>query len=83
MANEIKSIPIWKLVLAAILDFLTVFFAGGYIIGALTGGTNSEGFSLQGLPALVLFALIIAYFVVGNKFFRGTLWRHILGAARG
>lgn len=70
----------WRKVVAAILDFLTVFFVGGHIIGALTGNTTSGGFNLQGAPALVLFALIIVYFVVGRKFLGGTLWRHILSA---
>ncbi len=72
----------WRVVLAAILDFIMVFAIGGIIIAKFTGGTTEGGFSLSGAPALALFALIAAYFVVGNKFFRGTLWKHILGTAR-
>ena len=74
--------PNWKIITAAVLDFLTVFFVGGYAIGKLTGHTTEQGFELSGLPALVLLAVIIAYFVIGNEYFRGTLWKHILGTAR-
>ncbi|MCC8981149.1 hypothetical protein [Bradyrhizobium acaciae] len=35
---------------------------------------------LTGAPALLLFALIVAYFYLGWKVLGGTLWQHILGA---
>lgn len=70
----------WRKVLAAILDFLTIFFVGGYIVGALTGGTTDTGFKLDGAPAIALFAVIVAYFVIGRKFLGGTLWQRILSA---
>lgn len=66
-----------KKVFAAILDFLTVFIAGGLVIGELTGGLTDGGFKLEGVPALILFALIIAYFVIGART-GGTLWQRIL-----
>ena len=72
----------WKLVLAAILDFFTAFFALGFLVGWLTGGLTDKGFSLTGIPALVGFLLIIAYFVVFNRFLGGTIWRWILGARK-
>lgn len=72
----------WKLVLAAILDFITAFFVIGFLVAWLTGGLTDNGFSLQGIPALICFLLIIAYFVVFNKFLGGTIWRWILGARR-
>ena len=40
--------PLWRRALAGLLDFLTVFFVGGYVIGALTGNLSSEGFKLEG-----------------------------------
>lgn len=73
--------PHWKIILAAILDFLTVFFVGGYIIAKLTGGTTTDGFQLNGLPALVLLAAIIAYFIIGKRM-GGTLWKRLLGVSR-
>jgi hypothetical protein len=72
--------PFWRRGLAGFLDFMTVFFVGGYAIGALTGETTSDGFHLTGLPALVLFAVIFLYFYVGWKVLGGTIWQRVFGA---
>lgn len=77
-ASDVKQVPTWRKVLAAILDLLTIFFVGGYVIGYLTGNVTSEGFQLEGAPAMILFAVIIAYFVVFPKYLGGTLWQRIL-----
>lgn len=71
-------IATWRKVLAAILDFLMVFFIAGYAIAYLTGNVTDEGFKLNGAPAIVLFALIIVYFVAGSKYLGGTIWQRIL-----
>ena len=76
MASE-SGAPMWKKVVAAILDFLTVFFVGGFVIANFTGETTSGGFELDGVSALVLFAAIAVYFVLGHKY-GGTLWQRIL-----
>jgi DMSO reductase anchor subunit len=78
MTDAVKPVATWRKVLAAILDFVTVFFGGGYAIGYLTGSVTSEGFKLEGMPALVLFALLIIYFVAGSKYLGGTIWQRIL-----
>ncbi|MBZ0216913.1 MAG: hypothetical protein K8F25_10200 [Fimbriimonadaceae bacterium] len=81
MANETTTRPaMWRVILAFILDLLTSFFVFGYIIAKFTGNTTESGFELNGMPAIILFALVIAYFVVGRKFLGGTLWQRILGA---
>lgn len=77
-----KGPATWRIVLAAILDFFTAFFVLGYAVATFTGGRTEGGFRLDGWPALLLFALIIAYFVVFNKFLGGTIWKWILGARR-
>lgn len=78
-----KSAPsTWRIVFAAILDFLTAFIIGGYIVGTLAGGITEDGFHLEGWSAFLLFGLVIAYFVVFNRFLGGTLWKRILGAKR-
>jgi uncharacterized RDD family membrane protein YckC len=82
MENQDDRPPNWKIILAAILDFFTAFMVLGYVVAKLTGGTTEGGFNLTGGPALLLFALIIAYFVIGNRYFRGTLWKHIFGTAK-
>ena len=67
---------------AAILDFITVFFVGGYSIALMTGATTEKGFSLQGGPAIALFAVIAAYFLIGRRIAGGTLWDRILRIER-
>jgi len=80
MAETQGPVSKWRKVAAAILDFLTVFFLGGYAIASFTVGKTQTGFQLDGLPALTLFALIIAYFVIGHRYVGGTLWQRLLGA---
>jgi hypothetical protein len=72
--------PFWRRGLAGVLDFLTVFFVGGYVIGTLTGDTTDGGFNLTGMPALVLFAVIALYFYLGWKKLGGTIWQRVLSA---
>ena len=80
MSERTTPVATWRKVLAAILDFLTIFFVGGYVIGKFTGNLTDDGFKLEGLPALVLFAMVIVYFVVGRKYLGGTIWQRILRA---
>jgi len=68
----------WKVITAAILDFLLVFIGGGYVIARLTGGITEGGFQLSGGPAFALFALVVAYFVVLNRT-GGTVFKRLLG----
>jgi DMSO reductase anchor subunit len=80
MTDQRRPVATWRKVIAAIFDFLTVFFVGGYVIGKLTGNLTDDGFKLEGLPALLLFAIVIAYFVVGRKYLGGTIWQRIFRA---
>jgi hypothetical protein len=72
------SRPTWRVVTAAILDFVFIFFFAGYFIAMLTGSTTADGFHLTGGPALLCFAVIIAYFVIGKRV-GGTLFKRLLG----
>jgi hypothetical protein len=72
--------PFWRRGLAGFLDFLTVFFIGGYVIGKFTGETTSNGFNLTGPAALALLVLLVAYFYLGWKKLGGTIWQRILKA---
>lgn len=72
----------WRIVLAAILDFFTAFWVFGLLIAFMFGGKTDDGFNLQGSSALLCFALIIAYFIIFNRFLGGTIWKHILRARR-
>ena len=71
--------PMWRRVLAAILDFFTAFVGFGALIAALTGDLTSTGFQLQGVPALIAIALVVVYFVVGRRL-GGPIWRRLLRA---
>jgi hypothetical protein len=82
MTEAVTPAPVWKRVLAVILDFFTAFFAFGMAVAYVTGDTTSGGFNLSGLPALILFALMAAYFFVGRRYAGGTLWDRILGIRR-
>lgn len=83
MSEQSPPVPTWKKVVAGILDFFTVFIAGGVAIAQFTGDMTESGFSLEGWPAAVLFAIVIAYFVICNKFLGGTLWQRVFGINRG
>ncbi|MFD1746657.1 hypothetical protein ACFSE1_14380 [Rhizobium helianthi] len=82
-ATETRPQPsTWRIVLAAIFDFFTAFWVFGLGVAYIFGGMTEAGFSLNGAPALLCFALIVAYFVIGNKYFGGTIWKHIFRARR-
>lgn len=80
--TENRQVSTWRIVLAFILDFLTSFMIFGYIIATLFGGKTEAGFKLEGGPALLLFAAVIAYFAVSNRLLGGTIWKRILRAKR-
>ena len=82
MAEPVAPAPMWKRVVASILDFIGAFAVGGYLIGAGTGGLQPGGFNLEGWPAVLLFALIVAYFYVGRRVAGGTLWDRFFGIVR-
>jgi len=70
----------WRVILAFILDLITSFAVFGYVVALITGGTTETGFALEGGPALVVFALVIAYFVLMPRVAGGRVWQHILRA---
>jgi hypothetical protein len=82
MTDPVQPAATWKRVLAAILDFFTAFFGFGMAIAKYTGDTTENGFKLDGMPALVLFALMVAYFFIGRRYAGGTLWDRIFRIAR-
>jgi hypothetical protein len=72
----------WKRVVAAVLDFFTIFYVGGLAIGEIAGGASGGSFELSGWPALALFALVVAYFYLGRRVLGGTLWDRIFRISR-
>jgi hypothetical protein len=41
MTDVVRPVATWRKALAAVVDFLTVFFVGGYVIGYLTGNKRA------------------------------------------
>ena len=78
VTSEAKPVSTWRKVLAGILDFFTIFFVAGYVIGYATGSLTADGFELNGGPAFLFFGVLIAYLVVFSKYLGGTLWQRIL-----
>ena len=76
-----KPVATWRIILAFFLDLITAFAVFGWLVAKFSGGLTETGFQLDGIPALVSFALIIAYFVVGART-GGTLWARLFGAVR-
>jgi len=81
-AETNKGPATWRIVLAALLDFFTAFFGIGYVLALTLGGKTETGFHLTGGPALLAIILIVAYFLVFNKYLGGTIWKRILRAQR-
>ncbi len=92
MATYDPPQPMWKRIVAGILDFLLAFFGLGFILGKffpagphappnIPGATTTEFFSLSGWPALLLLVLVIAYFVVLGRT-GGTVFQRLFGMKR-
>lgn len=84
MAEDGGKVANWRIVLAAILDFIAAFFVFGFLVGHFSGeltgapGGSVGGFSLSGWSALILLVLIVLYLIIGNRI-GGTFWKRILG----
>lgn len=81
MTEGTREVATWRIILAFVLDLITAFVVFGYLVATLFGGRTEGGFSLSGGPALLMFALIVAYFLLARRF-GGRLWERILGAVR-
>jgi uncharacterized RDD family membrane protein YckC len=63
---------------AVIIDSIILGIVG-YLIAAVTGGTTSSGFELQGAPAFVLFIIGFLYYWLLETYLGGTLGKLVLG----
>jgi hypothetical protein len=93
MATYDPPQPLWKRNVAGILDFLLAVIVLGYPLSKLPGnqspnppsfgpGTQTvELVGLSGWPALLLLALVIAYFVVLGRT-GGTVFQRLFGMKR-
>lgn len=73
-----QYVGVGRRAVAVIIDGI-VYFILAWIVAAVTGGTTSGGFELNGSPAFLSFALFFAYYV-GLEMARGaTLGKMLLG----
>lgn len=78
-AVTISHVPTWKIILSFIIDFALTLFIFGYSIAWFLNEIKDGAFNLKGIPALILFSLVFAYFMVMNRCFGGTIGKKILG----
>ncbi len=53
MSAGVTPHPNWKIIIAALLDFATMFAIGGIIVSKLSGQMTENAFSLSEVPALL------------------------------
>lgn len=73
-----KVVTHWRIILAAVLDFISSLIVFGLIIAAFAGNLTENGLTLSGLPALIPFSLVFLYFWAFKRYFGGTIWKRIL-----
>ena len=89
--------PIWKRNLAGILDFFLALFACACVVSKifvhridgpvaagnpwLSFGSDDASYGLNGWPVLLVFALVVAYFVILGQT-GGTVFQRLFGMKR-
>ena len=85
--------PLWKRNVAAIIDFLFVFIAAGYLLAKLPGNqsstppsfgpgtTTTQILGIGGWPLIALIIVIIAYFLILGRT-GGTVFQRLFGMKR-
>ena len=63
---------------AVIIDSI-IFMVLGWVLALLFGGASATGFQLSGGPAILLFVIGFAYFIVLEAVAGGTLGKLIIG----
>ncbi len=80
--SEENKVSSWRTILAFFLDLIFSFLIFGYIIARFTGDTTEGGFQLNGIPAVFLFLLVVAYFIGMGRYGGGTVFQRLLRAKR-
>ena len=73
-----EAVGVGRRAVAIIIDSI-ILCVLGYIIAMFTGGTTSAGFSVTGAPALILFLIALAYYVVMEVTSGGTIGKKAMG----
>ena len=76
--QQVEIGPIWKRILAFILDFL-IYSLIGYVMGIFFGTPNGEGgYRLRGLPAFIMFGIGISLWPISEALSGQTIGKRIL-----
>ena len=67
-----EPVGVGRRAVAIIIDTILLSIVG-YLIASVTGNTTADGFNMTGAPALLLFLIAIAYYVVMEKTSGATL----------
>lgn len=73
-----KNVGVGLRFVAVIIDSVVLFILG-YMVAAVTGGTTTDGFELQGAPAFILFLLGFLYYWLLETYLGATLGKLALG----
>jgi uncharacterized RDD family membrane protein YckC len=73
-----EAVGVGRRAVAIIIDMIVLGIVG-WIIAKFTGGTTSDGFEVTGAPAFLLFLIAMAYYVVMEVQWGGTLGKMALG----
>jgi uncharacterized RDD family membrane protein YckC len=73
-----EAVGVGRRAVAIIIDSILLGIIG-WIIAKFTGGTTEAGFEVTGMPALLLFLIALAYYVVMEVQWGGTVGKMVLG----
>lgn len=74
--------PMWKKIVAVIIDLLVSLFGFGYVIAMIFGQTTADGFNLQGGPAFIFFGVTAVYFYFGYVVWKKSVGLMLMGIAK-
>ncbi len=75
-----RPVALWRKALAAMLDVFLAFHVAGYVVGLFASDLQDGAYELEGIPALIHFALIAAYFLIFTFVLGGTIWQRLIAA---
>jgi uncharacterized RDD family membrane protein YckC len=73
-----EAVGVGRRAVAIIIDTV-ILCVLGYLIALGTASSTTGGFNLQGGPALLLFAIGLAYYIVMEKAWGATLGKRVMG----
>lgn len=73
-----EAVGVGRRAVAIIIDTILLMIVG-WVIASFTGGTTTSGYEINGGPAFLLFLIAMAYYVVMEVQWGGTLGKMALG----